>query len=234
MIEKKLTSSVIICAIIVGLITSAIFLLWPELDLAVSGWFFVPGRGFIGQNAFALTIVRYGLIAIYGCFYAAIIIFGFDSLQRNVRHLGLKTYHWLYLGACSVLGPLVLTNLILKNNWGRARPYSVTEFGGDLEFSRPILISDQCGNNCSFVAGEPSSMFMMFVPFMFLFPRHAMKFAILAIGAGLASGVMRISQGGHFLSDVIMAGVFMFALAAVLYRWMFLSNWAYEHGIGTK
>jgi lipid A 4'-phosphatase len=38
---------------------------------------------------------------------------------------------------------------------------------------------------------------------------------------GFAAGLVRISQGAHFLSDVIFAGVFMALTAVVVYRAMF-------------
>jgi lipid A 4'-phosphatase len=38
---------------------------------------------------------------------------------------------------------------------------------------------------------------------------------------GLLAGLVRVMQGGHFLSDVVFAGVFMALVAAGLHRLMF-------------
>ena len=48
--------------------------------------------------------------------------------------------------------------------------------------------------------------------------------AVLVIGgtiAGLSAGLVRMAQGGHFLSDVIFAGVFMALTVLIVRRLMF-------------
>src|SRR4029079_19595804 len=72
-------------------------------------------------------------------------------------------------------------------------------------------------------AGEPSGAFWTIAPATVVPPQwRALAYgAALAFGTGM--GIIRIAGGGHFLSDVVFSGVFMFLLIwvvhGVLYRW---------------
>jgi membrane-associated phospholipid phosphatase len=83
-----------------------------------------------------------------------------------------------------------------------------------------MMVSDQCQTNCSFVAGEAASIFMLFFAIAFLARGRQRKMLLMAgIAAGLAAGMIRVAQGGHFLSDVVFAGVVM-ALVAEGLVWL--------------
>lgn len=215
-----------------GVLILAATVLWlsnPQIDLAVERSFFDPGQGFVFNKNLVIQIIRKLAIYSYGLWYALIItsvIFSRNNPQWPLSKLfGLDFIHWVYLAITSLVGPLLIANIILKNNWGRARPRQLEEFGGNLDFTPPMVISDQCDTNCSFVSGEPSSMFMIFFALAFVMPQRRWLLVALAIVLGGASGVMRMGQGGHFLSDVVFAGLFMAFSAAVIYWIMFLSKW---------
>ena len=91
----------------------------------------------------------------------------------------------------------------MKGEFGRARPRDIIEFNGDQQFTRAFEISDQCHKNCSFVSGHAGIGFF-FLTFGFIMRK---KWAFIP---GLALGILlsytRIAQGGHFLSDVVIAG----------------------------
>ena len=129
----------------------------------------------------------------------------------------------LFMIITLALGPGLVTNVILKSHWGRPRPIDVTEFDGDQHFVPWWDPRGDCPDNCSFVAGEPSGAFWMLAPAMLLPPpwRALASGAALAFGAGL--GVVRMMGGGHFLTDVVFAGVFTFLVIwlthGLLYRW---------------
>lgn len=129
----------------------------------------------------------------------------------------------LFLIATLALGPGIITNVILKDHWGRSRPIDVQQFGGTDKFTPWWDPRGECPNNCSFVAGEPSGAFWTMAPAA-LAP---VELQPLAFGAalifGAAVGVLRIGGGGHFFSDVVFAGVFVYLeiwlVYSLIYRW---------------
>jgi lipid A 4'-phosphatase len=129
----------------------------------------------------------------------------------------------LFLIGTLALGPGIVTNLILKDHWGRARPIDVQQFGGADKFTPWWDPRGECPNNCSFVAGEPSGAFWTMAPAA-LAP---LELQPLAFGAalifGAAVGVLRIGGGGHFFSDVVFVGVFVYLeiwlVYGLIYRW---------------
>src|SRR5690606_16584088 len=119
------------------------------------------------------------------------------------RWLGLDKAHWLFLAACLAAGPGLVANLVLKDNWGRARPKHVVEFGGTKAFTPPLVIAGQCPRNCSFVSGEASSTCLPLDAAAALFPQWSVPLVIAGTVGGLATGLVRMSQGAHFLSDIV-------------------------------
>jgi lipid A 4'-phosphatase len=96
----------------------------------------------------------------------------------------------------------------LKDYGGRARPAKIVPFGGSARFSPALLPSDQCASNCSFVSGHASAGFF-FVSLGFLGGRAArLKWTLIGLALGSIAGLGRISQGGHFLSDIVFAFCF--------------------------
>ena len=66
-----------------------------------------------------------------------------QSIRNYKKNLRLK---FIALGL--VLGPIIgcglIANFYFKDNWGRARPYQIEEFGGNLIYTPPLIKSDQC------------------------------------------------------------------------------------------
>lgn len=116
---------------------------------------------------------------------------------------------FLFVVLSGVLGPGVVTNVILKEYWGRTRPREVVEFGGRSQFE-PVLSYDAASTGMSFPCGHATTGFF-FLAGYFLLRRHrpglaqAVVFGSLALG-GLM-GVARMAQGAHFFSDVVWAAV---------------------------
>ena len=121
------------------------------------------------------------------------------------------------------LGPGLLVNVALKDNWGRPRPGHITQFGGDKHFSAFWDLRGECQRNCSFVSGEAASAAWAIAPAA-LAPS---SWRPLAYGAALAFyiviALLRVTVGAHFLSDTIFAGVITFLVIwltyALIYRW---------------
>ncbi|MFI4988720.1 MAG: phosphatase PAP2 family protein, partial [Alphaproteobacteria bacterium] len=99
-------------------------------------------------------------------------------------------------------------------------------FGGDKLYTPPLSIADQCRHNCSFVSGEASLGFA-FVAFGFAARTRCRQRLGMAAGLALGSnfGLLRMAQGGHFLSDVYFAGVLMVGLAWLLHHLLIECRW---------
>ena len=115
------------------------------------------------------------------------------------------------------VGPGLVANVVLKDNWGRARPRSVVEFGGTKHFTPALIPAGECARNCSFVSGEASSAFVPFFAAALSPPQFRRMLFGAGLVIGLAAGLVRISQGGHFLSDILFAGIFMALTASALH-----------------
>ena len=120
-----------------------------------------------------------------------------------------------FLGLISMLvGPAVITNFLLKEWWGRPRPFTTLDFGGGLPYVLPGDISAYCSSNCSFVSGEATAAFwcLWIVPFL---PRRWRWTAGLSIfGFAVCVSLLRVAFGRHYFSDVVMgAMVALFAFA---------------------
>ena len=70
----------------------------------------------------------------------------------------------IFLIATLALGPGLLTNVVLKDHWHRARPIDVQQFGGTGHFTPWWDPRGDCPDNCSFIAGEPSGAFWTMAP----------------------------------------------------------------------
>jgi lipid A 4'-phosphatase len=129
----------------------------------------------------------------------------------------------LFLMGTLAVGPGLLTNTLLKDHWGRARPIDVTEFGGASRFTPWWDPRGDCPNNCSFIAGEPAGAFWTMAPAALAPPQWRLLAYGAALGFGSAVGVLRIAGGGHFFTDVVFAGVFMYLVIwgahGLIYRW---------------
>ena len=104
---------------------------------------------------------------------------------------------------------LFVVNVILKNNWGRARPNEILQLGGKENFTPWFQISDTCNTNCSFVSGDASVGFSVIA--LFFITKNKI-FLWLAMLFGFSLGSIRILEGGHFLSDILIAGFLIFIL----------------------
>jgi lipid A 4'-phosphatase len=194
----------------------ATFLLFPQIDLAVSGWFWNPATAWeLGYSHLFGVIhagVPYGLGAVM---VGAAIVFALN-LKRGTDVLQLRARGLVFVVLALLLGPGLLANVVLKDNWGRARPSHLIEFGGKSTFSPALIVSDQCKHNCAFVAGDAAAGFFL-LAFALLARRHRTLAIGGALGAGAALGAVRIVQGGHFLSDVVFAGLFVGGLVWLLH-----------------
>ena len=117
-----------------------------------------------------------------------------------------------------LIGPGLVVNTIFKQHWGRPRPRHLEVFGG----SKPFLYvweKGTTGEGHSFPSGHASMGFFLLAPYFILRKRSkrwAILFLTVGLSAGLIMGLARMVQGGHFASDVIWSGGFVYLCGAGL------------------
>lgn len=179
----------------------------PVADIWFSGLFYGP-HGFYLANGWLSWMIKYGfpgVLVLLGWSIFGIWLWGYTHHYKWIA--GINTKVMMFVTGSMVLGPGLIVNGIFKTFWGRARPYEITTFGGIKQFSPPMVISNQCNLDCSFMSGHTAIGFWV-VCFAFLVPCSHRKAAIGgALLFGSLLGLARIAQGLHFFSDVFFAAV---------------------------
>jgi lipid A 4'-phosphatase len=214
----------LVIALLIGVAVGVVFGVWPRLDLAVSAPFYDPTihdfplNGHVwSQHARDAARLLITLLIVP----AGVALLGKILWPR--RPMLIKVEAVLFLIGTLAVGPGLLANTLLKDHWGRARPIDVTAFGGSSRFTAWWDPRGDCPNNCSFVAGEAAGAFWTLAPAALAPPQWRALAYGLALAFGTAVGVLRIAGGGHFFTDVVFAGVFMYLLIwaayGLIYRW---------------
>ena len=214
----------LVIALSVGVVVGVVFGVMPRLDLAVSAPFYDPKTHDFPLNGHVWT--QYARNAARALITLLIVPAGLALLGRILfprRRILIKYQAALFLIGTLAVGPGLLTNSLLKNHWGRARPIDVTEFGGSSRFTPWWDPRGDCPINCSFIAGEPAGAFWTMAPAALAPPQWRLLAYGAALAFGSAVGVLRIAGGGHFFTDVAFAGVFMYLVIwagyGLIYRW---------------
>src|SRR5262245_22243497 len=216
------TSFIILVSL--GVVTGVIFAVDPSLDLRVASYF----RDLAAQPAvhrfdpLIETVRQVGPLVIVAAITPAVVAL-VTRIFWPLRPTLISTRAALFLIASLALGPGLLVNVVLKENWARPRPGMVTQFGGDYTFMPWWDPRGTCDSNCSFVSGETSSAVWMTAPAILVPPPW--RYVALGIAGLYATAVaaIRMLAGGHFLSDVIFAAIFtglvIWTVHGFLYRW---------------
>ena len=214
----------LLVVLVIAAVVGIVFAVFPELDVMLASVFY-QGR-FGGWTTIWSPWARFSrhlaswLIALI---VAPAVIALIVKLLLPRRPLLLPGRAIVLMISTLALAPGLVANVILKDNWHRPRPFHIKEFGGPEQFLPWWDPRGSCTSNCSFVAGEPAGAFWTMAPAAVVPPvwRAAAYGAAIAFGA--AVGVLRMSAGGHFFTDVVFAGVFTFLLIwlvhGLLYRW---------------
>jgi lipid A 4'-phosphatase len=207
-------------AVVIGLL----FGLFPELDLKLAALFYDAA-----QKTFPLKL---NAVAAFARDAAMWIAWGFAlpaiaafvvKLIRPDRPMLIPGRPATFLLVTLLLSAGILTNLTFKTYWGRPRPVVVTEFAGDKGFVPWWDPRGTCVRNCSFFSGEGATAFWTYAPAALAPP----QWRALAFGAatvfGIATSALRMAFGGHFFTDVAIAGLVTFFVIwlayALIYRW---------------
>lgn len=193
---------------------------FSDLDLVVQRWFWLAEGGWKLEDAWLVNaLYAYGTYP--ALFVAAggliICIASFFVLRlRPARHLsGLLAF-------AMIIGPGLLVNVALKDNYGRPRPRQVTEFAGSQQF-RWIGEPTFDRKAKSFPSGHASMGFFWFVPAIYFWSRSrnlAWGLGGLALLHGGLMGFGRMAQGGHWPSDILWSAGVVYVTGWGLHRAM--------------
>jgi lipid A 4'-phosphatase len=198
------------------LASSLLLLAFPKVDIQFSGLFF--HHGFHWSELWWQPILRdattYVLIA---TMVAVLGIYGYNKWSKR-KIWGLDGKRVVYLCLVLLLGAGLIVNVAFKENFGRARPRDVAEFGGSKIFTPAFVVSRECSRNCSFSSGEGAAGFFT-LALAFAFSRRRRAFA-LAAAIGIVISLARIASGAHFLSDTVVSFFVMLLVADVLFYYI--------------
>jgi membrane-associated phospholipid phosphatase len=213
----------LLIALAVAAAAGLTFGLYPKLDLILAEPFFNPATGIWAAAGPPAARTRDAIAWLIALIAAPAFVALIGKLMLPRRAMLLPGRAALLMIVTLALGPGLLANVILKDTWGRPRPIDVTEFRGTEHFVPWWDPRGECLKNCSFIAGEPSGAFWTLAPAAVAPPQWRVIAYGAALAFGSAVGVLRVAGGGHFVSDVVFAGVFMFLLIwlvhGLMYRW---------------
>ncbi len=199
--------------LIVAFLIMIMLTLGPTFDLFLSGLFYKGDKQFVLQSYYTLTfIIRDVLLPILLIY---ILIFPVISKLISIKKPYFNYEFWrkdfFFIWSTFALNTAVI--YLLKNLWGRGRPGDILQFDGSGNFSPWYNISEACSENCSFVSGDAAVGFSLILLF---FVSKNLKFLYLSVFFGLLFGMVRVAEGGHFLSDIVFSGIIVFSLSFVV------------------
>ena len=190
------------------------FTFFPESDIYFSNLFFENNK-FVSERIIFIKILRSflkDLMVLIPIVSLIILLIDYTNKFKSLKTFLNRRLRLTIIGL--IIGPIVgsgiIANWYFKDQWGRARPVHISEFGGNKTFSRAFVKSDQCEKNCSWISGESSAAFSFLVGTLIL---KNPSFFVLNLFFGVIVSFCRISMGGHFLSDNLFALFFMVYLA---------------------
>lgn len=214
----------LVIALFVALFFGLLFGIYPQLDLEIAHLFYdeTTHRFAFGTLGFA-EIVRRSAMWIAWSFTLPAFIALFGKLIRPTRPPLIPLRAATFLLVTIFLTAGVLPNVIFKDYWGRPRPVATQEFNGPHAFKAWWDPSGSNPRNGSFFSGEAATAFWTYAPAALAPPAYRALAFVAATLFGLATGILRMSFGAHYASDIIAAGVVAFLITwlahGFIYRW---------------
>lgn len=207
---------VLFFALVIGAAVAILFTVFPDWDMAIASLFWdAHGRHFVLAGApwaqTVRTLANWIPWAIAAPAFIAIVL----KLLFPRRKMFMPARAAVLLAFTMAVGPGLLVNGILKQEWGRPRPVHVDTFGGRDAFKSWYETDGTCPGNCSFVSGEGALGFWMTAPASLVpGPAGAVAMVAAVVFASVAGG-LRIAFGGHFFTDVVFSGVLVIVLVVL-------------------
>lgn len=210
--QKKLRTDLLLLTLIM-LIVSCVF--WfSNLDIYLQSLFFKQSEGWFLKDYFLFAgIYQYGPYLSFLIFLASIILL---PLSYFIDYLKKYRKSFIFIILFLTIGSGLIVNSLFKDHWGRPRPREIMEFGGGYRFIHHWVMGP-LGKNSSFPSGHASVAFFMIFPYFINRKKKAFLTLTPGILWGLLMGTIRMAQGGHFASDVIYAGFFMYLTGLLIF-----------------
>lgn len=205
-----------------------------KLDLAIQSRYYLGNGEWAFNNLpLARLIYHYGNLPALLLSLGALLLFIFSFSKPKAlpyRKIG------LYLVLAMVVGPGLIANSLLKDNWGRPRPREIIQFGGEYRYEAPLSIDPESSGK-SFPCGHATMGFYFFsLGFVFGGKRKLLAYLcmIFALIWGSVIGFVRIGMGGHFASDVLWAAGVVYLASFGLFRIMGMHRQLYYQVEGNR
>jgi lipid A 4'-phosphatase len=199
------------------LVSSIIFVSFPQIDLAVAS-FFYDGKSFPLNGSWIEDILYHSVKPLIIAFtLSSIAIFIYNYIKKK-NLLGIDAKAMIFIILFLTIAPGLIVNATLKENWGRARPAQTINFGGDKEFTPAFIPSNQGGY--SFSSGHTAAAFSL-LGFALLAKRRQRLFISLVLVYGTFVSLARMAAGGHFFSDVVTSFFIVYISTHILYKLIF-------------
>ena len=214
----------LVIILIVAISVGVIFAIDPSLDVKIALFFRTePARGYVVAMAPVIEVLRDVNRAYFVCFILiAILSLVVRFVWPFVPALFPSKAALLIIGV-TFLGPILVTEGVLKPLWSRPRPLHIVELGGVQQFAPWWQTNGPCRKNCSFVSSEVVTAFSMIAVALVV----PLSWQPLCIGAalmfGLAMAAVRLTADGHFFTDVVFGAVLacltVWFVHGLLFRW---------------
>lgn len=196
---------------------SAIFMIFPAIDLQVSRGF-AQGPAFVLAEQPLLRALReFGLHAPICIVGAMLMLIALHVLLPR-RCAFCEPHKALFVLLSFTAGPVLLVET-LKALIGRARPRHLIEFGGNADFTPVWQFAGTCSHNCSFPSGEAAAAAAGLSLLVLVPDRLRWRTAVILTPVLLLIAFNRVLFGAHFLSDVVLAWLFTMLVMAWIWRW---------------
>lgn len=183
-----------------------------SIDLYISSLFFKNNTFYLKDKLLFYLAYEFGTLPAWFVGIACLVVYCFSFVSISLKAIKPQI---IYLLLSLIIGPGLIVNVLLKDNWGRPRPVQTENFGGEQSYQK--FYQPNFNNptpSKSFPSGHASAGFY-FMSFIFLARRIRNEELDqwgrnLTLSLGLLLGITRIVQGGHYFSDVWMSAIVVF------------------------
>lgn len=222
-VQDHLCSARIPTPVLTGLLIPASLLIILAIvpphafDLSVSKLFFSDGWPWHRNEVF--TTIFYRLPKLVPAIVATVLLVRLAVVLAQGRRILEEEASRRALYVVIAMGACAATVWWLKSTTGVACPWSVEPFGGALPMTDPAFGLTDVPGRC-WPSGHAGTGFV-FIAFYFALkdvrPRAAAGALLFAVAFGLLCGAVRVMEGAHFVSHVLVTGIVDWLICAALH-----------------